>query len=364
MVGRRTVLGLFALIGLGLVITGCAQLATRPSGQTGLFGRRKTSGEGAPPPAPALYIPGPAASATTPPAPPTVAAEPTLTPNPITPATFTESFPLQAPRATDLNASAVAALPPFVAAPQPAGTVSQPGSPVSALAPMHELYQKAAQKHASMDSYAVRLRRREVVGNQSRPEEVLLFKWRREPWSVYFKWLGPEGKGREVVYVKGRYDSALHTLTAAGDLPLLPAGRHIKVSPDGVLVKSKSRYPITQAGLGGLVDRFGKIVDNMASGDNHEGSLRYLGQLKRPEYDHNVEGVLQIIPPNGDPHLPRGGQRHWFFDPVLHLPMLLITQDETGREVEYYCHDRLMFPVNLTDDDFNPDLLWKNSKQN
>ncbi len=72
-----------------------------------------------------------------------------------------------------------------------------------------------------------------------------------------------------------------------------------------------------------------------------------------------VEAVKQIVPPKSDPNLPRGGQRLWFFDPAVQLPMLIITTDETNREVEYYCHDRLMFPVHLTDDDFNPDALWK-----
>jgi hypothetical protein len=353
MVGRWFLLGSVCIVTLGLVITGCAQ--TRPSG-TGLFGRRtKTTGDGPPVPAPALYIPGPAAQA---PAVETTA-DPTPIPSqsPIQPAAYTETLPLQAPRPFDSTGSGVAALPPLVAP-------ARAAEPANGLAPFHELYQKAAQTYASMDSYTVRLRRREVVGNQNRPEEILLFKWRREPWSVYFKWLGAEGKGREVIYVRGRYEGALHTLTAAGDLPLLPAGRHIKVSPDGVLVKSKSRYPITQAGLGVLVERFGKIVENQDKGDLHEGSLKYLGQLKRPEYEHNVEGVLQIVPAKGDPNLPRGGQRHWFFDPESHLPMLLITQDETGREVEYYCHDRLMFPIHLTDDDFNPDLLWKTAAKN
>ncbi len=68
---------------------------------------------------------------------------------------------------------------------------------------------------------------------------------------------------------------------------------------------------------------------------------------------------MQSIPPKSDPHLPRGGQRLWFFEPTVSLPMLIITTDETGREVEYYCHDRFMYPVHLTDDDFNPDVLWK-----
>src|SRR5207302_10032911 len=141
---------------------------------------------------------------------------------------------------------------------EPNSDVPAPGPPLlspppllssaNPVAPLRDLYHKAALKHASMDSYTLRLRRREVVGSQSRPEEILLFKWRKEPWSVYFKWLGTEGKGREVVYVKGRYDNMLHTLTAAGDVPLLPAGKRFKVSPDGILVKSKSRYPITEAG--------------------------------------------------------------------------------------------------------------------
>ncbi len=83
----------------------------------------------------------------------------------------------------------------------PAAPQTDPANP---MAPLRELYQRAAQKHATMDSYALRLRRREVVGTTSRPEEILLLKWRREPTSVYLKWLGNEGKGREVVYVKGR----------------------------------------------------------------------------------------------------------------------------------------------------------------
>ncbi len=227
------------------------------------------------------------------------------------------------------------------------------------LAPIRELNQKAQQKIAAMDSYVLRLRRREVVGTMNRPEEILLLKWRKEPWSVYFKWLSAEGKGREVVYVKGRYENLLHTLTAAGDIPLLPAGKRFKIAPDSVLIKSKSRYPITEAGLGGLVERFGKILEAAEKSDPREGTLKYLGQVKRPEYENMVDAVKQIVPPKSDPNLPRGGQRLWFFDPAVQLPMLIVTTDETNREVEYYCHDRLMFPVHLTDDDFNPDVLWK-----
>ncbi len=254
MVARLQFSRLLSLLLLSVaVVTGCAQFANRPDGQPRIFAKQGKKGEeGPPPPAPALYIAGPAATPTAV-LPSTTAPTPTTPPMAETPTSSVLTEPLPA-KITEPLVNVATALPPLVAAP------SQPAEASSSLAPMRELYQKAAQKHAGMDSYTLRLRRREVVGNQSRPEEVLLFKFRKEPWSVYFKWLGNEGKGREVVYVKGRYDNALHTLTAAGDIPLLPAGRHIKVAPEGVLVKSKSRYPITEAGLGGLIERFGRLV--------------------------------------------------------------------------------------------------------
>jgi len=339
--GRQKIFGCF----LGLITImgcemGCEQIGQRPNGSSGMLDKKNQMLAEAPAPAPrSLSISGPVS--TPPVAPPITQTSGVLETRPET------SAPTAPPKVN------LAAGSPPAATPLPS---LDPNHPIS---PLRDLYQKAAQKQASMDSYTLRLRRREVVGNQNRPEEVLLFKWRKEPWSVYFKWLGTEGKGREVVYVKGRYENALHTLTAAGDIPLLPPGKHIKVSPDGIMVKSKSRYPITEAGLGGLIERFGKILEGMEKGDAREGTLKYLGQLKRPEYENKVEAVLQTIPPQSDANLMRGGQRMWFFDPTLHLPMLIITQDETGREVEYYCHDRFMFPVNLTDDDFNPDVLWK-----
>ncbi|MFO0969288.1 MAG: DUF1571 domain-containing protein [Gemmataceae bacterium] len=253
--------------------------------------------------------------------------------------------------------------PPSLAAPTPLppGPSAEPAlipAPASK-SPLRDLYEKAAKRYATMDTYIMRLRRREVVGGSPRPEEVMLAKIRKEPFSVYFKWLGTEGKGREVVYVKGKYGDLIHSLTATGDVLFLPGGKRFKVAPDSFLVKSKSRYPITEAGFGPLIDRFGRLVVALERGDAIEGTAKYLGELKRPEFDTKVIGVQQIVPAKSDPNLPEGGQRLWFFDPGLGLPVLIITHDKSGHEVEYYCHDRFIIPGHLSDDDFNPDLLWK-----
>jgi hypothetical protein len=42
---------------------------------------------------------------------------------------------------------------------------------------------------------------------------------------------------------------------------LMPAGARISVAPDSAVARSRSRHPITEAGIGTLVERFGRLVD-------------------------------------------------------------------------------------------------------
>jgi hypothetical protein len=209
-----------------------------------------------------------------------------------------------------------------------------------------------------MDSYIARLTRREQVRGRDKPEEVMLFRFRKEPWSVYFKWLSGEGQGREVVYVKGRYEGKLHTLLAAGDMPLMPAGKRIALAPDSMLVRSASRHPVTEAGIGACIARLGALLAAVDRGDRRHGTLRELGPQNRPEFACPVCALEQVIPPGVEEELPQGGRRVCYFDAETHLPTLLVTQDARGHEVEYYRYDRIQFPVRLNDDDFNPDRLW------
>jgi Protein of unknown function (DUF1571) len=225
-------------------------------------------------------------------------------------------------------------------------------------AKLRDLYQQAATRYAGMDSYIARLRRREQVHGKDQPEELILFKFRKEPWSVYFKWLGNTGKGREVVYVKGQHGNMLHTLLAAGDMPLAPAGKRMALPPDNVFVKSASRHAITEAGIGVIIEQCGRALEAQKNGQNSFGSLTYRGLMKRPEYPHPLETVEQQIPARLESSLPQGGRRWIFFDPTSGLPVLLITHDEKGHEVEYYCYDLLQYPVKLDNADFDPDRLW------
>jgi hypothetical protein len=250
-----------------------------------------------------------------------------------------------------------------IAGPPPAttaGTVAPtPPQADANLDALRSLYRLAAERHATLDGYVARLRRREQVNAKDGPEEELLFKWRKQPWSVYFKWLGNVGQGREVLYVQGQHDNLIHTLLAAGDMPLVPAGKQMALALDNIFVRAASRHPITEAGIGNLIDRFGTALAGMERGDTRCGSMRYLGRVQRPENAAPMDAVEHVLPPGTETALPKGGRRWVFFDPQTHLPVLMITHDETGHEVEYYCYDQVQFPVRLTDADFDPAVLWK-----
>lgn len=240
----------------------------------------------------------------------------------------------------------------------PAGEQPVVTPPADPLGEVRRLHRAASERYAGLESYIARLRRREQVGGKDGPEEVMIFKFRKQPWSVHFKWLADPGKGREVVYVRGQHGDNIQTLTAAGDIPLMQAGFRIALAPNDPKVLARSRYPITEAGIGALVDRLGSVLGALDRGDPRAGKLTYLGPQPRPEFPAPLEAVEHIIPSGAEGPLPQGGRRLYCFDGHSGLPVLALTRDEKGREVEYYCYDRFLFDVRLDDDDFNPDKLW------
>jgi hypothetical protein len=215
--------------------------------------------------------------------------------------------------------------------------------------------------YGQIDSYMARLTRREQVNGKNKPEELMLFKFRKQPWSVYFKWLGTEGHDREVVYVKDKYENKIHTLLAAGDVLFMPAGKRMALAPDSVMVKTACRYPITEAGMGASITRITALQAAIEHGDKTHGTLADLGVQKRPDYPGPLRLIEHTIPANVEQAMTRGGKRIYGFDLESRLPVLLLCVDDKGQEVEYYRYDRVM-SVKLDDADFNPDNLGASTK--
>jgi hypothetical protein len=224
---------------------------------------------------------------------------------------------------------------------------------------LRNLHALAAQRYAGVDGYVTRLRRRERVDGKAQPEDLILVKFRRHPWSVYLRWLGPHAHNREQVFVQGQHQNLIHTLAAASDPPVPgQTGKRLTMSLDSPTALAGHRSPITELGIGAVIDRFGTALAAAERGELGPDGLKYLGAVKRPEFDATAEAVRQLIPPGADKRLPTGGQRFWYFDPGTRFPALVIVQDNAGEPVEYQCYDNFLFSSGFRDADFDPEQLW------
>jgi len=253
--------------------------------------------------------------------------------------------------------------------PQPSLTASPKPAPAeSGLAAVKRIHREAASRSAAIAAFEARLSRREFVDGKQEPMEVIRFQFRQKPLSIHMKWIGTEGQGREVVYVEGRFENKLHILMARGDLfPLSPPSR-FDLAPDSDLVRAHSRHDVRDAGFASSVRQLGRTLAAIDKDPALANRVAYRGKVQRPEYRNPLEAVEAIIPAGAESSLPRGGKRTTFYDPTPNtpsqgLPVIVITHDHTGREVEYYCFDHILHPIVLDDADFDPQRVFNSSRR-
>lgn len=228
------------------------------------------------------------------------------------------------------------------------------------LAVVRNLVQQAQGRLDTIDNYVIRFRRREVIQGRAMPEDLLLCKFRQRPFSVYMKSIGNNAhEGREIIYVAGRNNNLMHVRTGKGDVI---AGICLEMEPNSPRATANSRHTIDEAGMENLIRRLTGVLNRVESGQTGE-TLTYLGPQPRTESRVPLEAVAQKLLPGKEKLLPQGGKRTFYFnaDPdstEYQLPVLVITEDETGREVEYYLYDRLSPNVGLTEKDFDPTVVW------
>lgn len=248
--------------------------------------------------------------------------------------------------------------PPTITPPTP-DTPPQPrprtisGAQVQNVERLKAVHALAAERWAAVDTFEAKLTRRESMTGKDAPTEEVLFQFRKEPFSVYMRNVGGAGLGREVLFVKGKYDNKMKILTGKGDGF---SGLTVTKSPDDPFVKARSRNDIRDAGFGTRIGNFKAALDKIESGKAAPDSVKALGSVKRPEYAYNLEGMVFAQ--------PDGGWREVYFDPKpdspsYGLPVVSVLLDSTGRELEYNCFTSFRLPANLTDADFTPDRFGK-----
>jgi len=111
-----------------------------------------------------------------------------------------------------------------------------------------------AAAYAKVDDYSATFIKQERVGGKLLPAETIRFKFKK-PFMVYMGWLKGPHEGREALYVQGRNDNKV-TGHEGGFLGFIT----INMEPRGPTAMRGNRHPITDVGIGRLVDI---VTDNM-----------------------------------------------------------------------------------------------------
>lgn len=98
-------------------------------------------------------------------------------------------------------------------------------------------------------SYTATFRKEERLNGRLAPEQAYFIKVRQTPFAVYMKATAP-ASGKEVIFAKGLFNDKVIAHSAGLSRWLVPK---IQLPPEHPLIRSESRHPITNAGIGNLI---------------------------------------------------------------------------------------------------------------
>lgn len=213
-------------------------------------------------------------------------------------------------------------------------------------------------------SYEGTFRKQELVNGELLEPQTIFLRCRHQPFSVYLLW--EEGdQGREVLYVHGQNNGKL-LAHDGGWKSRLPA---LSLAPEGSLAMSSARYPVTQAGLMGLIDQMLQVHKQDLEARNYRVCLHqrkvawqghicdvftllYTDSTASPQYRKSVTLIEQ------QRHLPVSTRHYGWPSTDKDIP---VEDLDAQTLLEAYEFDGLDFDQRLTDADFdasNPDYRF------
>ena len=194
-----------------------------------------------------------------------------------------------------------------------------------------------------LDYTAIMISRERVKSVLQEPERILL-KFQRT-FKVYMRWMEGPSKGREGLYVSGEHEGKFLVYEPRGFQRLFTAA----LDPSDARVMEKSRHPVTDVGIGRLLE----IVGENARRASRNGVLRILDHGASEVAGRRVRHVEGILPRD-----PRAGYYAYrvelFFDEEYKLPIRVVVYDWSDRLVEDYTYTDLRVNPGLTSIDFDP----------
>lgn len=210
---------------------------------------------------------------------------------------------------------------------------------------------KQAQKAVSrLKDFTATFSKKEWKDGKQLDKEVTQMKWRKNPRSVYMKWIGETDKGQEILWIKGKNDNKLKA-HQGGFLKFVA----VNLDPNGNMAMKKSRHPVMEAGFDHTVHLIAKDMKLCNEHPDWGCKVKDIGVQK-------VNGVKSYC---YEAETPKDKHKEFYsykahicMDLKRHLPnkvQIYDYEDGKVRLVENYNYENVKVNVGLTDKDFDAD---------
>lgn len=210
------------------------------------------------------------------------------------------------------------------------------------LAYLHEVLEKCR----ALEQYSVNFTRQERRGlgffKQLHEPERITCKFRRDPFSVYMKWLDPDVKYGESTYVAGREGDQVRFIPRNGLFGLSPTLH--KVDLRTPVTWGEARHPMTEFGLERMMEHTFETL--RAAGDEY--TIKYEGLRKLVDYDGPVYFFRFELPRR----LFEAPIREVYIDVATDLPACTRILFPSGKLDAAYIWADVDPKARFTDDDF------------
>jgi hypothetical protein len=226
--------------------------------------------------------------------------------------------------------------------------------PLGAETPVEQALRMIAECKArfqDVEDYSCNFYKRERINGKLTELHVMSMKERIRPKSIYFKFQQPH-RGREAIYVKGKNSG--YVLAHDVGFTKFLAGT-LQLDPKGARAMENNRHPITEAGIGELIDnveiRWASELNPKHSVINHYPEMQ-VGP-------HKSVVMIESIHPTRRPDFLFHKVR-LYIDQEVGLPIRFEAYDwpklpdEAPELVEEYTYLNLKLNVGLKESDFDP----------
>lgn len=220
-------------------------------------------------------------------------------------------------------------------------------APARALAELdpEQWLQEAEAAYESVTTYTAVFHKQQRIEGELLPEETILLKARKEPFSLYMSWIEEPHKGSALLYVADWNEGQVRA-HRGGILRFITRN----LDPRAPALMKNNLRPVTSIGLGFLLDRIANDARTAMEAD--ELTLTERGE--ETVYGRKTR-VVEVIFPKETENQYEGGRYVINQDLESKIPLRIRIYDRDDRLVEAYGYEDIVLNAPLDDTDFNPE---------